>query len=107
MGEDLNWRHQQWKWIGHPRKFHKKQMLRFGEDSRKTTEKNGKRKTKNTLCEMLCKDLRSNYTTRLPDCTQLSMDTRKKVITSNRSRVARRVMKQWGKYSSVFDTMER
>lgn len=104
MGEDLNWRHQEWKWIGHHRKFHKKQMLRFGEDSTKTTEKNGKRKTKNTLCEMLCKGLRSNYTTRLHTAKH---GHQKKGITSNRSRVDRRVMKQWGKYSSVFDTMER
>ena len=43
----------------------------------KTTENNGKRRTKNTLCEMLCKGLGSNYTTRLADCTQLSVDTRK------------------------------
>lgn len=62
--------------VGKDRKFHKKQTCRVGEDSVETTEKNGKGE-QNTLCEMLCKGLGSNHTTRLADGTQLSVDTRK------------------------------
>lgn len=92
MGEDLYWRHQQWERIEVPQETNVKSWWRFNENHRKQWKKENKEHPLWDAVQGPWKQLHHTIS-RLHTAKRGHQENG---VTSNRSRAARRVTKQWG-----------